>query len=482
MTRRLARLALVVGLGLGCTEPAPAPPAPPPVPDAAVEGLYQALTDGDTAQEEEALATIEAAQDRRFIPVLMELLRANQVGLAGRAGYNQRLVTLERLSGEAFGADWPAWSEWYATTDLAPPPGFASWKGELFGRADPRFAELIQDDQPARIRVEEIAWGGVGFEGIPTLDQPAHVAADEAGWLGDAEPVVGVAFGGEARAYPLRILDWHELVNDELGDVPFSLVYCTLCGSAIAYDGRREGEAPRTFVTSGLLHRSNKLMLDRPTRTLWNQLTGRPVLGPLADEEVELALLPAVVSRWSAWRERHPATTVLSMDTGHVRPYSPGMPYGGYFQSPQKMFPAPETRDELRDKERIYGVAYEGSVKAWPLAALAEARVTNDPIGLVLVALEGRVGVEGHMPNGNRVRYDAGGAVRVYARSGREFSLGPDGRTLRDAEGALWRIEEDALHGPAGARAERVPGTLAYWFAWQAFHPETAVAVPEEDA
>jgi hypothetical protein len=486
VTRRLAGLAFVASLLLGCPEEPAAPtlPAPPPVPDAEIPALYEALTDGDTKTEEEALALIEASEDRRFIPVLMELLRAGQMGIAGRAGYNQRLVALERLSGEPFGADWFAWADWYATTELAPPPGFATWKGALWSRVDPRFGELIHDDHPARIRIEEIDWGGVGFDGIPALDAPAHVAAVDASWLDDDEPIVGVATGGETRAYPLRILDWHELVNDTLGDVPLTLAYCTLCGSAIAYDASTEGGEPRHFLTSGLLHRSNKLMLDRETKTLWNQLTGRPVLGPLAAEEIELRLLPAVVTRWGDWRRRHPATTVLSLETGHLRPYAPGMPYGPYFQSPNKMFPAPETRDELATKERVFGLVYEGVAKAWPLETLTEARVTNGQIGrsgVVLIAVDGRVEVDGRGPEGGAVRYEAGGAVRAYLRGEREFSLGPDEGTLRDASGAVWRIEEEILLGPDQVRTERLPGTLAYWFAWQAFHPDTAVDVPEEE-
>src|SRR5262249_34976547 len=155
---------------------------------------------------------------------------------------------------------------------LVPPPGFASWKGRLWTRIDPAFGELLSDERPARIRVEEIDWGGVRVDGIPALDRPAHVPAAPAGRLGAGGPGVGVELGGEARAYPLRILDWHELVNDELGGMPFALVYCALSGAAVAYDARREDAEPFVFSTSGLLHKSNKLMLDRNTRTLWGQL------------------------------------------------------------------------------------------------------------------------------------------------------------------------------------------------------------------
>ena len=448
-----------------------------PIPDAEIPALYEALTDGDTAAQEQATARIEAAHDPRFVPVLLELLRAGQMGIAGRSGYNQRLIVLERLSGESLGGDWFGWAEWYEGSALAPPPGFASWKGRLWSRIDPGFGELIRDEEPARVRVEEIDWSGVRLEGIPALDQPPHVPAAAAPWLGGGEPVVGITLGGESRAYPLRILDWHELVNDRLGGIPLALVYCTLSGSAIAYDARRDGEGPFLFSTSGLLHKSNKLMLDRGTHTLWNQLTGRAVLGALADEERLLPLLPAVVTSWDAWRERHPETSVLSLDTGHERPYVPGTPYGSYFQSRDKLFPARLTRQDLPAKERVFGLWNAGAAKAWPLAALVEARVLDDALGtepVVLIASEGRVEVDAPRPEAGFLRYDAGGAVRAYQRGAREFSLDPGG-TLRDTGGGVWRLDEDALVGPQGERLPRVPGTLAYWFAWQAFHPDTAL-------
>ena len=470
-------------LALACEKPAEPPPATP-IPDAEIAALYEALTDGDNAASEAAVAKIEAARDTRFVPVLLELVRAGQMGIAGRSGYNQRMIALERLSGQALGGDWFGWAEWYEGTDLAPPPGFASWKGKLWARIDPRFAELLSDEQPARIRVEEIDWGGVPFEGIPALDRPRHVAPDAVQWIDEGEPVVGIALGGEARAYPLRILDWHELVNDELGGTPFALVYCTLCGSALAYDARRPGEEPLLFSTSGLLHKSNKLMLDRATRTLWTQLTGRAVIGSLAAEERTLALLPTVVTSWGAWRTRHPETTVLSIETGHERPYLPGMPYGHYFESSTKMFPAREARKELPSKERVYGLARGADAKAWPLERLTKAQVTNDALGaepVVLVAGEGRVEVRASDGAQEFQRYDAGGAVRAYARGAHEFAPGDDAATLRDAVGALWRLEEDALLGPAGERLPRLPGALAYWFAWQAFHPTTALPEKEEE-
>jgi len=471
------RIALVLAAlgGLACAEP----PAPQ-VAEGREAALLEALVSQEETVQEAALAEIEAAGDARFIAPLIELLRVSQLGIAGRVAYNQRVITLERLSGEVLGGDWFGWAEWFGHTDLAEPPGFASWKGRLLSPLEPRYAEILTDDAPTRIRVAEIDWGGVPIDGIPPLEHPEHVSVAGAEHMSDGEPVFGVTAGGANRAYPLRILDWHELANDTLGGIPISLAYCTLCGSGIAYDGRVAGiDEPLRFGTSGFLHRSNKLMYDRATTTLWNQLTGRPVFGELAGREgLELALLPAVVITWGEWKLRNPETTVLTLETGFDRRYEAGGPYGAYFSSRDKLFPVFLNRDELAIKDRVFGLVHEGQARAWKLADLVEAKVTNDELDgqrIVLVATSGLIEVEGFDERAGPVRYDAGGAVRAYATSEAGFHLGPDDESLLDAEGQRWQITEEALVGPGGARAPRRPGTLAYWFAWQAFHPETAL-------
>ncbi|MCP5055897.1 MAG: DUF3179 domain-containing protein [bacterium] len=475
MTWARFALALAAFGWLACTEP----PAPQ-VADGREAELLEALVSEEEAVQEAALAEIEAAGDTRFVAPLIELMRISQLGIAGRVAYNQRVISLERLSGKELGGDWFGWAEWYGSTDLTELPGFASWKGRLLSPLEPRYAEILTDDAPTTIRVAEIDWGGVRIDGIPPLEHPKHVSVAGAEHMKDGEPVFGVAAGGASRAYPLRILDWHELANDTLGGIPISLAYCTLCGSGIAYDGRVPGmKEPLRFGTSGLLHRSNKLMYDRQTTTLWNQLTGRPVFGELAGRQgLELALLPAVVITWGEWKLRNPDTTVLTLDTGFDRPYQPGEPYGGYFASRDKLFPVFLNRDELATKDRVFGLVHDGQAKAWKLADLVEAQVTNGEIAgqrIVLVAISGRIEVEGFDDRAGPVRYDAGGAVRVYATTEAGFRLGPDNESLLDGEGQRWQITEEALIGPGGANAPRRPGTLAYWFAWQAFHPETAL-------
>ncbi len=433
-----------------------------------------ALSGPSSASAREAIARVLAAEDGRFTAVFIELMRAAEVGVASPAAGEASVRALEALHARGFGDDWPAWVAWYAGTDLAPPPGFTAWKGRLLGRVDPHFEELLSADAPSRIRVEEIVWGGVAYEGIPALDRPATVAADEARYLDPDEPVFGVSLQGEARAYPLRILDWHEMVNDRVGDVDFSLAYCTLCGSGIAYRALASNGRRYDFGSSGLLMRSNKLMVDRQTKTLWNQLTGRPVLGPQAAADVRLERLPIVLTTWRDWREAHPRTRVLSLETGFDRPYVPGAAYGGYFASPETMFPVRQRSRLLPPKARVFGLELGGVPKAYPLDLLVREHVVNDTVNgvpVVLLAPRAEIEVRGTSRRGEPATYRAGAPVRAYRAGSARFGW-RDGK-LEDQTGRAWKVEEDALVGPDGERAERVAGFLAYWFGWTSYYPGT---------
>ncbi|MHC4104659.1 MAG: DUF3179 domain-containing (seleno)protein, partial [Planctomycetota bacterium] len=244
----------------------------PSTEEQAVRIMY-ALSDGSTTEINKALELILARHDTRFVSVFIELIRAQQIGIVQKISYQTFIAALESLSGQSFGDNWHSWIEWYGMSDLEPPPQFTGWKGKLLGRIDPGFEEFLQDDLPVSIRVEEIQWGGVRVDGIPALDNPSMIPAEDADYLEPREPVFGISINGDSRAYPLCILDWHEMANDVVGGVPISLAYCTLCGAGIAYDGRASDGNIYTFGSSGFLFRSNKLMYDRQTRTLWNQLT-----------------------------------------------------------------------------------------------------------------------------------------------------------------------------------------------------------------
>ena len=409
---------------------------------------------------------IRLTRDPHNAPFLVDLLNVFPYGQIYRTHI---LDTLRDLTGEDFfstdGFEWLQWVGDHPEYD-ARPSVYRWWKGEILSTLDERFREFLPEDGVEHtIRLEEIVWGGVVVDGIPSLDNPAVIRAHEARYLELDEQVFGVYLNGEARAYPLRIMNWHEMTNDVVGGQPFALAYCTLCGSGILYDTRRgDGQEPYVFGSSGLLYRSNKLMYDADTKSLWNQFTGIPVVGELVGEEIELPILPVTLTTWGEWNSQHPDTTVLSLDTGHERPYEkPGTPnaaYYDYFSSPSLMFPGgPGANDlSLRPKDRVFvAILDSGEAKAYPLETLEGLGPTvalNDAVSEVPIV----------------VVTDEGGGVQAFLRENRTFELAADGG-LVDQQGSEWRVTPEGLSGPNGESAARVSGHVAFWFGYASFRP-----------
>ena len=357
-------------------------PVRAPAADETARLLEQLLPDISGTSPDAALRAIVKSRDRRFLAPLIDRFWFEQDRLIAL----DILDTLKKLTGERVDR-WENPKEalvtWYGEReDLEPPPGYLAWKGELLGRLiDPRFREFLYEGARATLRVEEVVWGGVRVDGIPALVNPRMIPAVQASHLLDREPVFGVSIGGDHRAYPLRILDWHEMANDVVGGKAVALAYCTLCGAGILYDSTAGGQTLE-FGSSGLLFRSNKLMYDRATRTLWNHISGEPVLGRLAASGRRLERLPLVVTSWGEWKRQHPDTRTLDPNTGYTRPYQVGAAYGQYFGSPKLMFPVWRQDRRLAKKARIFAMHLEGIPKAYPLDALAAAAgVVNDTLG-----------------------------------------------------------------------------------------------------
>ncbi len=188
--------------------------------EAEAEGeLLRRLFDPGRGVDREVVRAIRDSGRREFAPVLIELLRFRDgqgVGIP---------EALEKLTGRRFADDWSAWVEWLGDQDISARHGFDAWKAELFAGIDPRFRLFLYAGVPTRIKLEEIVWGGVVKDGIPALVNPEFVAASAATYLQDAELVFGVALNGDERAYPHRILDWHEMANDAVGDIPIAVAY-----------------------------------------------------------------------------------------------------------------------------------------------------------------------------------------------------------------------------------------------------------------
>ena len=369
---------------------------------------------------------------------------------------------LRRETGRYLGSDSQRWMKWVWEQAYDPHPEYVAFKRAFYGFIDPRMAAFFPPGARALIRLDEVQWGGVQVNGIPPLDHPRHVPAGQADYLKDRHVVFGLSIAGEARAYPKRILAWHEMALDTLGGVEITLVYCTLCGTAIPYYSVVESEH-RTFGTSGLLYRSNKLMFDHETNSLWSTLLGEPVIGELAGAGLKLESLPIVTTRWGEWRSKHPDTTVLSLDTGYDRDYGEGRAYRDYFSNDNLMFQVPERDNRLRNKAEVLGILLSpGSPEGErePLAVSARFLQKNRVFG---TELAGRT---------LTIVTSPAGANRVFDTGDRTFSRLLENDQVVDDSGKVWKVTEDALVSEEG-HLERVPAYRAFWFGWFAQFPGT---------
>jgi hypothetical protein len=336
-------------------------------------------------------------------------------------------------------------------------------------REDPAFPDPLVD-------IEEIFSGGPPPDGIPAIDEPRFVATDDVGFLDDEEPVVAVELDGEARAYPLQIMTWHEIVNDTIAGVPVTVTYCPLCNTAIAYE-RELGDRILDFGTSGELYRSALVMYDRQTESLWSHFTADGIAGVLAGQRLDT--LPAPIVSWESFRDAHPDGLVLSRETGHSRDYGRN-PYPGYddVDNPPFLFEG-EVDGRLAAKERVVGIEIDDAAVAVRLDELADA-------GVIDVDVAGDTLVVWHLP-GTASGLEAGrvaegrdvGAVGVFrpVADDQELSFIRDGDAFVDQEtNSRWDIFGNATSGPLeNTTLEQIPHVDTFWFAWGAYHDNTRI-------
>jgi len=442
-------------------------------PDLAV--FYRAMS-RDEREASEALRTIAAAWKNGYTPLLIDLARFLPTSRP-RPGddvvtvrhpdaiVRARLIRfLERQTGRHFGDDLGRWREWMWALPYDPHPAYATFKADVYGRIDPKMRRFFPPGVAASIRLDEIDWGGVRANEIPPLVRPRAIPAASASYLKGGHIVFGIVINGEARAYPKRILAWHELARDRVGGEDVTIVYCTLCGTVIPYESA-VGGVTRTFGTSGLLYRSNKLMFDEESMSLWSALDGAPVVGSLAGSSLRLRSHPVVTTTWDEWRAEHPNTTVLSLETGFERDYTEGAAYRDYFATDRLMFRVPRTDPRLKNKAEVLAIRLpEGESDVRPLAIavdfLGKTRVFHTTMGsrrLVVVTT-------------------AAGANRVYDAGDVTFVRLVDNRTLEDSTGRVWLVDETGLTlNGSTTRLARVPAHRAFWFGWYAQFPETVL-------
>ena len=443
----------LLGLWLTATSARAQEPKPKPKRALPAEEMVELLL-AEPGTQRKTLRRVHATWQPGYAVMLVELM-----GLSRDAALREQLVaSLEQHTGQSFGRDLKAWYDWIWQQPSTPHPQYAEFKNRFYRLIDPHFGRYFTDSPTPLIRLDEVRWGGVHQDGIPPLRSPKMLRAEEALYLADDHIVFGLEIGGEARAYPKRILAWHEMFTDTIAGVPVAGVYCTLCGTVLIYE-TQQGDTLYEMGTSGFLYRSNKLMYDRATQSLWNTLWGRPVIGPLVGQGIELARRSVVTTTWGEWRRRHPQTTVLSLDTGHRRDYGEGVAYREYFATDELMFTVPELDNHLANKAEV--LTFPPIDGGLPLA-ISSQFLRQHPVhhathgGVELVILT-----------------DRSGAHRVYRTSGQHFASWDQDHTAVDASGTVWTLSEAALQANDGRRLERWPAQNAFWFGWYAAYPST---------
>ena len=426
--------------------------------------LFLTAAAGSPPEAQRALAEIEAQWRPGYAGMVWDLARLLRPPSPRLLSFVTILRFLEQQTGQQLGQNLGGWNDWVWAQPYEPHPDYAFLKGQWYSQIDPRFADFFPRGTASIIRLDEIEWGGVAVNGIPPLEYPDRLEAADAGYLEDDHVLFGIAMNGEARAYPKRILAWHEMALDRLGGVELTIVYCTLCGTVIPFESVADGRHLK-FGTSGLLYRSNKLMFDHGTNSLWNTFEGVPVVGPLAGSGLRLTPHAVVTTTWAEWRARHPGTTVLSLETGHRRNYAEGAAYRAYFGTDALMFQVSRTDPRLMNKEEVVVMRFDdpGSGRSLPLAITASFLAANRVFhhrfaGRNLVVVTSEAGA-------NRV-YDAGDTRFVRPAGASEVA---------DDAGRIWRVSEEALvlASDAGVRRARLPAQRAFWFGWYAQFPST---------
>ena len=315
------------------------------------------------------------------------------------------------------------------------------------------------DGQKHIIPLDKIKGGGPPKDGIPSIDDPKFTEISGSQFVSDSDVVIGLEINGDARAYPLFILVWHEIVNDVVGGTPVAVTYCPLCYTNQVFERIVNGNEVE-FGTSGKLYQSNLLMYDRWTDSYWSQGLGMAVTGKLSG--IQLKTIPFDVITWGDWKKLHPDSLVLTTDTGHLRSYATD-PYGDYYTDPRIIFPVDNMDDRMHPKEIILGFHEDGIYKAYKQNDVELHNVINDNIGetsLMLVSL---------FPQNSRA-FDRNLNGEIL-----QFQY-VDGKITDAKTESVWSYDGLAISGPLeGNYLTRISMEPEFWFSWVAFHPDTAV-------
>jgi len=316
------------------------------------------------------------------------------------------------------------------------------------------------------IPISEVFDGGPGKDGIPALTDPAVVPASDEDYLTDSDLVLGYVEGNEARAYPHDILDWHEIINDRIGDVNISVTYCPLTGTGIGWNRDIDGFTT-TFGVSGLLYNSNLIPYDRVTDSNWSQIRLDCVNGEKIGSEIKTFSM--LETTWKTWKEMYPFSTVVSTNTGYNRSYG-RYPYGSYRTDDQYLiFPVANKDARIPNKQRVHGIVAAGNAKVYPM------ELFGSQVSVIMDGFEdGAYVVVGNESDNFAVSFfrDPGdGTDLSFSAVQEQYPV-----VMTDTEGNMWDVFGTALSGPReGTRLEHARSFMGYWFSFAAFYPQVVI-------
>ena len=331
------------------------------------------------------------------------------------------------------------------------------------------------------VSYRDILSGGPPKDGIPAIDDPKYSTIKEADmWIADNEPVILLKIDNMARAYPLQILTWHEIVNDQLNGVPVVVSFCPLCNTAIVYSRTMNGEI-LDFGTTGRLRYSNLIMYDRQHETWWQQATGEAIVGDLTGSHLQA--LPAFIISWQDYKNQFPTGDVLSKETGFQRSYGTN-PYSGYddVNNAPFLYDGPQTPGLLPPVARVLAVEINGESVAYPYTILENKPVINDTIGDTSVVVFWTKGTASALDNFEISKSRDVGAAVIYESliDGETliFSM-IDGKIIDLETESSWNFFGEAVSGPMQGKSLRpIIAINHFWFSWAAFRPDTQIYNP----
>jgi hypothetical protein len=329
-------------------------------------------------------------------------------------------------------------------------------------------------EEKSIVPLDQIVSGGPPPDGIPSVDNPKFISIQEASkFLKDSELVLGLNINGDVRAYPLQILVWHEIVNDNIGDVPVAITYCPLCFTNQVFNRTIDEGVVVEFGTSGKLYNSNLVMYDRTTKTLWSQALAEGIVGKYAG--TKLQRVPFDVAYWKEWKQLYPDSKVLSRDTGSNRPYGAD-PYGDYYTNSDVLFPVSNKDSRLDLKEIVVGFENKGQFKAYKQQDIENKKVINDQVNGRPIALFSSYPFMVRAYDPLVVEGGGEGRQQTIVLLQFEYNTKDKSSFIDKQTGSLWNFEGKAISGQMkGKQLTRLPFDEGFWFEWVAFHPKSAL-------